>query len=419
NERSDLLITLENVIKNSPKFATNDFIRQGARNQLLGGYAKFLPNINISASHSDSESFNIINGTPSQVTSRSFNYTQFTFNQNIFAFGKDTMSLASLSHQDSAAKYATLTSENAVLFDALQVHLNLVIANQLVSLHSKRVQKMKLDLNASKRKKELEQITIKDLKSAEAKYYGALSDLYEAQGDAKKIRAKYIHFTSVEPELILKSNSYDSLEDYYKDVIKNISKLPQTLEEVKNYATKHSPTILNSMRNVISKHFASASSFANIFPSIDLNYMDKNEYESREVNLDNSSINLSVSIPLLNNGRDVLNYSNSNLAYRKAIIDNRETQSDIMDFINGAWDDIKVKFTKITAAEKKANAYQMVLDSTIKQRESNLSTILDVMSAENDYTEAKIIFYKSYSEYIIAIYELLFKIAPYNEILNF
>ena len=295
-----------------------------------------------------------------------------TISQPIFNGFKTVNSVSSAKSSVKAAQDNLMSTEQHVLLSAATAYLDVMRDEAIVRLQKNNEKLLKKELDETKERFNVGEVTSTDLSQAKASYASAQSQRISAEGKLEASKAVY--------KQIIGSDSKSTSDP------KNISEMfPKSMEEAKEYANQHS-YLLNAARHVLKakKHDVSVSK-GDLLPSVNAYAMAgrlKTQDYRFEKNPTNDEVELGVnfSIPLYNAGSSRAKIRQSKYRRWEAQENLMDAQDELDSNITSYWEYMMTNKAKIKSVKEQIKAYQVALDGVREEEALGNRTVLDVLN---------------------------------------
>ena len=285
--------------------------------------------------------------------------------------------------------------ENQVLLSAAKAYFNLLKEQDLLDVALKNKDVIQRQLEATKDRFDVGDLTITDVSQAEARLSDANANLVKAEANLNSAKAIFFSDIGLEPEDI-----------FYPE---EIPILPQNLQELVNDVKKFNPKVINArkMKLVAEEELKLAlkemSLSVNIQASANQAW-DPNTFFEEQRYFDLSA---NLKMPLYLGGKDkaIIRKSREKINKSNADIDDILRQEAEKAMI--IWNNIESLNSQIIAFNSSIRANEIALDGVVQEENVGARTVIDVLDAENELFMAKANLIKTSISRYIATYELL------------
>lgn len=315
--------------------------------------------------------------------------------KKIYDGGKTDQSVKIADAKFVLSQSKLLLIENDVLLKGTKSYLNLLKEESLLEIALKNREVISRQLEATKDRYEVGDLTVTDVSQAEARLSDAEANYVRAKSNLDSAQATFYSEIGLEPE------------DVYFP--KMPPKLPKNLQELISKVTVSNPSIVvaTSSRKLAEEELKLA--LKDMEPSLDLRATvnqswDPNTFFEEQRYVD---VSANVSWPLYKGGKE----ESLERKYKQKVIQSKTEIDNAIRLASEkamiAWNKIESLKSQITAFEASVHANEIALEGVIQEENVGARTIIDVLDAENELFRAKANLIKVNTNMRIASYELL------------
>jgi len=311
--------------------------------------------------------------------------------------GGRTVSGTEQAEDNVLAERARLTNtEQTVLLNVVTAYMNLVQAEAVLDLNRNNEQYLTRELQASRDRFNVGELTRTDVAQSEARLSGARSDRIQAEGDLASARAVYQNVVGEAPT---KTTTPPD----------PAGTLPANLDDTIKAALGGNP-------NVVTADFSERASRANIdvvrgalLPSLNLNGTAQREDDTLSTPdrwRDTYTVLLQLNIPIYEAGAI---YSQLRAAYEtdrqnQQLLD--QARRDAQDTATRSWDAWQTARSRVNSLRSQVQANQLALDGVRQEALLGSRTVLDVLNAEQELLNSQVSLVRSEHDATIAAYQV-------------
>ncbi len=298
-------------------------------------------------------------------------------------------------HRVRAQRALLMSTEQDVLEAAATAYMDVVRDQAVLDLNINNVQVLERQLQATRDRFSVGEVTRTDVAQAEARLSRARADRVTAEGDLEASRARYENVVGARPGNLVQPPG--------------LSELPATFEEALSLATAQNP-------NVISAKFIERAArdgvdivAGELLPTISLN---ARVARNRETNVsdglsDTEIVTTRIRVPFYQSGSVT-----SRLREAKQVVGQRRMQisvarRDAVEDATRAWEDLQTSRAEIRAFTTEANANSIALEGVEEEAAAGLRTVLDVLDAEQELLDARVNLVRAQRDEVVAGFRLL------------
>lgn len=317
--------------------------------------------------------------------------------QPLFRGGRTLAATSGAENDVRAARANMLDSEQTILLQAATAYLNVFRDQAVLELNRNNEEVLQRQLEATRDRFEVGEITRTDVHQAEARLARSVADRIQSEGDLETSRANYLNIVGEPAETKAQLPEAEPVG------------LPADGEDAVRVAVVNNP-------GVISAEFSRRSSMDNVdevwgelLPELNLNASSTREFESvSETSVRNThEITLDLTIPIYQQG-DV--YSRLREARQDAAETTLEIdvqRRDAAEQATQAYESLLTARAQVQAFETQIEANVVALEGVQREAAVGSRTVLDILDAEQELLNARVSHVRSQRDQFVAIYELL------------
>ena len=368
--------------------------------------ADYKPTLTLSGSKSVENTNKLTNQSGGDASSSDADplTTSIKLEQTILDYGRDLSLEKSLIGLD-LAKARLIKKEQDILYDAIEVFTNLILAREKLTINRKNLNLLNKQLENDKIRLDRGQITITDLAQTESSLAGA-----QAQ------------FTQAKSELVISKLNYENIIgkiDNPKSLRKNpnsIVSIPKSLDEAINLSKQNNPDIKIAKFDLAQSEKDLAISESDLMPtaslSLERSYADdiSSTIDEREKDV----LKATVSWPFYSGGKKRSTIDkNSNLTNRKKLLLDDVVRTNQTN-VASAWSSLEASKGFLNSVKAQVRAAQIANDGIAAEYERGSRTTLDVIQSNALLLSAQISLASSEKNYLMAQYNLLKAVGLLN-----
>lgn len=313
--------------------------------------------------------------------------------QNLYNGGQTTNSVESARETVRAGRENLISTEQGVLSTAAIAFLNVLRDREFVSLAENNVRVIAEQLQASRDRFEVGEITRTDVSQAEARLADARSDLAQRRGLLAQSERNYQQVVGSLP---------GALSDPPP-----LTKLPNGLNEAIEQARETNPDLRAARFNEAAARRDVRTAIGQLLPQLDLTgslaYSDGDTSVSG-FDGGEAQVGLVATIPLYQGGAAYAGVRQSQAAASQQLANIGAVGRDIDANTAIAWSDLDVARAAILAQRESVRANAIALDGVQQEALAGVRTTLDVLDAEQELLDARTLLVAAErDEYVAAI----------------
>lgn len=284
---------------------------------------------------------------------------------------------------------ALRTIESNVLLNAVTAYTNVRRDNSIVRLRDNNLKVVQRELQASRDRFEVGEITRTEVALAEARVASAQSDLAIARGNLDRSREQYRNAVGEYPSSL--------------DTPPTPPSVPSSQAEAQAIARTVHPDMKQAQHNVniaeLNVQLAEKSLLPVLSGSASLNVdQDGN---------DTSSIGINLAGPIYNGGAlaSSIRQANARRDASRAVL--HLTRHALDQSVGIAWSQLEVSSAALRATDEQIKAFRVAYEGVREEAELGARTSLDVLNAEQDVFDAEAAKLSAESDRYVGLYSLL------------
>jgi TolC family type I secretion outer membrane protein len=297
-----------------------------------------------------------------------------------------------------AGKQGLLAAEQDILFQAIQAYMNVIRDRQVVVLRQKNVDVLKKQLGAADEQLKVGEITRTDVAQARAGVSEAQSNLAFAKSNLAASVANYVNVVGHKPGNL----KYPKL-----------TKLPKTLDEAQAIAEELNPNILAAAYVEKASNYDTEVVKGDLLPVVDLlasatlndNPSPAESWSKR------ATVAVVLTIPLYEAGRVYSSVRQAKQVASQRRLEVIQAGRAVRESVSVSWNDLIAAREIIRSAKAQVSAADLALDGVRQEYLVGSRTTLDVLDAETEVVNARIILVTAERDQIVKAYQILASIG--------
>ncbi|MGB1539550.1 MAG: TolC family outer membrane protein, partial [Rickettsiales bacterium] len=285
-----------------------------------------------------------------------------------------------------------------ILLQAITAYMDVVRDTAVLDLSTNNVGVLGKQLQASRDRFEVGEVTRTDVAQSEARSSRAKSEEAEAQGALEASRAIFKRVIGADPDALDVAPSHTMPE------------VPGSLQEALDIALEENPVLLqaNYMEDALDKLVDSQKS--GLLPSVALTGSLRREQGagvSGGNDFDNDVVAVNVSVPLYQSGAQYSRVRTAKKDREEAKYNAIDARNETVEEVTRAWQSLKSSTASIEANRKSIEAAEIALDGVKQEQQYGARTVLDVLDAEQELFAARVNLVRAERNEKVAAYTLL------------
>ena len=353
----------------------------------------FRPSLSATGSISEYEKETNLN--PGVSTNLNPRTMSLTLTQPIFS-GMGTLSAVRKAVSTvKAARARLLGAEQGVLLSTATAYLDVVRNKAVMELNTNNEQVLDRQLEATRDRFKVGEITRTDVHIAEARLARAKAERIAAQGQLETSKASYAN-------IVGEVGSNFSAPDI------NLN-LPKSLEDALNEGREANPVVVAAEHDEAAARESANVAKAGLMPSLNLSGTAKRSFDSVQSNYQSDELTgtLTLSVPLYQGGAAYSSLRSSRHQAAAARLAFDQALRDVTEEIHRAWENNLTAMARIGAFKTQVKASETALEGVEKEASVGSRTVLDVLDAEQELLDARVNLVRSQRDATVSALTLL------------
>ena len=315
--------------------------------------------------------------------------------QKIYDGGKTNQNIKVADANFMMSQSKIMMIENEVLLNAAIAYFNLLKELDLLDIAKKNKVVIKRQLEATKDRFEVGDLTITDVSQAEARLSDASANLVKAEADLNISKAVFFSDTGLNPEDV-----------FYPETMPI---LPLSLQDVIDSVKNANPNIMHAKKNKIMAEEQLNLVLTEMSITVDLKASANQAYDPNTFFEEQRYFDVSANLklPLYKGGKDKSNIRKYREKLEKS---NFKINNELREQSQKAmiiWNKIQSLNSQIISFKASILANEIALDGVVQEENVGARTVIDVLDAENELFWAKANLIKANNNLYIASYQIL------------
>jgi TolC family type I secretion outer membrane protein len=309
--------------------------------------------------------------------------------------GGETVANTSRAESLVRAERARLTAtEQDVLFNGVNAYTILLADLAVLDFSVQNENRLRRQLQATRDRFEVGEVTRTDVAQAEASLSGAISSRVGAEGNVQQSRAAYRNIINQEPSRLVTPAP--------------LSVLPETEVAAHQLAEAFNPNIAVAQFNLAAARADVRVAESQLLPRLSV----RGEFtyaEEPTLNLDwqrDASIGATLSVPLYQGGGEYSRVRQAKQTVRQRQDDLEATFRNVREEVTAAWQALTTARTQIESFTEQVRAAEIALEGTRQEALVGQLTTLDVLDQEQVLFQAQVDLVNARREEVLASYRL-------------
>ncbi|WP_404426680.1 TolC family outer membrane protein [Thalassospira australica] len=277
-----------------------------------------------------------------------------------------------------AARAALRSSEQDVLLQVATAYFNVLRDTAVVELNQNNVRVLERQLEATRDRFSVGEVTRTDVSQAEARLAGSKADLISAQGDLANTSAQYERLVGNRPENLEIPNS--------------LAGLPTSVTDVLAIAQEQHPDVVQAQYTEDAAKSDIRLSEGSLYPEVNLTAGVQRAYEASQDDLtaDSAEILAQVTVPLYQQGAVYSSVRAAKQTAGQARVQVDEARRAVIENATSSWETLVTARASIESQQAQVSSAEVALDGVQREASVGSRTVLDVLDQEQELLTARV-----------------------------
>lgn len=342
-----------------------------------------------------------------------------SIDQNIYAGGETVASTRRAERLIRLERARLKVAEQDILLNTVEAYTSLLNDLAVLELAIQNENRLKRQLQATRDRFEVGEVTRTDVAQSEARLAGAASERVRAAGAIEASKATFRRVIDLEPNSLIPPQP---LKD-----------LPATEIEAQQLAESFNPNILAAQFNLAAAKEDVSIAESTLYPRLSVNgELTYTEEPSLSVEYQSvASIGATLAVPLYQGGGEFAQIRQSKQTVRQRQSDMDSVYRSVREEVTSAWQALMTAQSSIESFTEQVRAAEIALDGSRQEALVGQRTTLDVLDQENDLFQAEVDLVGAQRDEIVASYRvkaavgeltaenIALPVTPYNVEINY
>ena len=319
---------------------------------------------------------------------------EISVSQPIFR-GLRTLAATSEAENDVLAARARLVeSEQDVFLDTVTAFMDVVRDQAVLGLNTNNEQVLRRQLEATRDRFSVGEITRTDVHQAEARLARSTADRVQAEGNLEASRATYQNLVGEAAGQLVKPSVPADIPESKEETIKTaISTDPSVLAT--EFDEKAAADNVDQVRG-------------ELYPQVALTAGASRNYDAGGEHTRTRTVEakLSLTVPLYQSGSVYSRLRAAKQSVAKARRDIDQTRRNAIEVADRAWESLQTAKARITSFQAQVKASQIAQEGVEREAEVGSRTVLDVLDAEQERLDAEVNLVRAQRDELVAVYQV-------------
>jgi len=299
-------------------------------------------------------------------------------NQPLYRGGRTVAATRQAEAQVQAGREQLRGSERDVLLAAVTAYLDVVRDGVRVGLTRNNEQVLRRQLQATRDRFQVGEVTRTDVAQAEARVARANSDRAAAEGDLQISRATYERVVGSQPGKLEPPPPLPSL--------------PASLDDTTQTALRENPDVLRANYNEEAAKHAVRGALGVLYPSVSLvgRVQRSDEVVTESLQTRNDSIVAQVVVPLYQSGSEYSTVRQAKEVRSQRMLDIEQARRTATEAARQSWEALTAARERIKGRSEQVRANEIALEGVRQEAAVGSRTTLDVLDAEQELLDSRV-----------------------------
>ena len=365
---------LATAYSNNPTLRAQRAAQRAVDETVSQARAGWRPTVTLSASASERRSDT---NRSSAVTTRPLS-VGISVTQTLYRGGRTVNGTQQAEANVLAARARLIAVEQQVLRDTVAAYVDVLRDQATVQLNQNNMAVLQRQLDATRDRFEVGEVTRTDISQAEARLSRARSDFIQAEGTLEISRADYANLVGHPPENL--------------ERVPPLIGLPRTQEEALEGALVRNPGLVAANSAELASDFAVRAVRGTLLPTVSLigDLTHSEEASGAGLESDTATITARLSVPLYQSGSEHSKVRQLRQTNNQRRIEVEESRRAVIEDVTQAWERLNTATARIRSRADQVAAAELALDGVRQEAEVGSRTVLDVLDAEQELLDARV-----------------------------
>jgi TolC family type I secretion outer membrane protein len=317
-----------------------------------------------------------------------------TIDQNLYSGGRTVAATRRAENLVRSDRARLLRTEQAVLLSAVTAYVDVVRDQAVVELNINNERVLRRQLEATRDRFEVGEVTRTDVAQAESRLSRATADRIRSEGDLVNSRAAYRNIMGDAPGKLAPAKSPKNLPANEDETV--------TMARERNYAVIEADFVERAARDRVDEVTGE------LLPELNLSGDMSRDYEgiTQDSETDIVSITATLSVPLYQSGS-----VSSRIREAKQVVAQRRNERnrsvrDATEEATRSWESLQTALAQIRSFTDEVRATGIALEGVQQEALVGSRTVLDVLDAEQELLDARVSLVRAEREEVVAAFQL-------------
>lgn len=318
-----------------------------------------------------------------------------TVSQPVYTGGANEASIAGSIADVQAQRASLFDTEQTVLLQAVTAYVNLIREDATLELQVNNLSRLQKQLEATRDRFRVGEVTRTDVSQAEARVSRARSDRTQAEGNLITARVTFERVVGEVPDKVSDPGTP--------------SGLPTSRDEAVDIAVRENFTLVQAKFTELSSRHSVESEEATLMPTVKLVGEASKSYDSSGGDNETTSLaaELQFSIPIYQRGAEYSGIRKAKEVANRSRLLVDKTRREVVDSAASAFEAYQTALAKIDSLKSEVKSSEVALDGVQQEATVGARTVLDVLDAEQELLNGQVNLVQAQRDATVASYQLL------------
>lgn len=299
-------------------------------------------------------------------------------NQSLYAGGTTQAAISSAENSVKGQRARLTASEQTVLLAAATAYMNVFRDQAVVELNIQNEQVLARQLEATRDRFDVGEITRTDVHQAESRLAGSNATRIQSEGTLETSRANYFNVVG---------EASGKLETTFIAL-----QLPKSLDEALSTAEENNPSVIAAVFDERVSEDSIKSAKGNLLPSIDLSGSAARSLDTAQSYTRSTSLEAKVtlSVPLYQSGSVYSQLRQARQSASASRMSTLQARRDADELVRKEWQTLQTVRARIVSIETQVRAAKTALEGVNREASVGSRTVLDVLDAKQELLDAEV-----------------------------
>ncbi|MEQ8818055.1 MAG: TolC family outer membrane protein [Thalassobaculum sp.] len=287
------------------------------------------------------------------------------------------------------------SSEQDTLLQAVTAYVNVIRAEATLDLQVNNLSRLQKQLEATRDRFRVGEVTRTDVAQAEARVSRAKSDRTQAEGDLITARVQFERIVGQVPDSVQAPGTP--------------SGLPTGREEAVDIAVRENFSLVQAKFTELSSRHAVDQAEAGLIPTLDLVAQAQKTYDTSggDNEVTDLSAELQLTIPIYQQGAEYSSIRRAKETANRSRLLVDDTRRTVVDSAASAFESYQTSLARIDSLKDEVKSSEIALEGVQQEATVGARTVLDVLDAEQELLDGQVALVQAQRDATVASYQLL------------